>query len=534
MPQYKSALCYIKTSDLIRDLHHLDVRASGTDCPNKATGIVIVPIPVAGDGDNVHVEQAIICTKVGNFLNREICYLCCQKRKALIMIHHKPKFITADEAVKVVESGDHIHLSSVASAPKVLIEALCRRGDAGELKNVTIYHLHTEGFAPYTHPRYKGIFQHHAFFVGRNVRKAVQTGYADYIPVFLSETQKLYRSGVLPCNVAMIQVSPPDKHGFVSLGTSVDATLAAIECAEHVIAVVNRFVPRAFGDAMISMDRIDLFVEADIPLEQSHFEKPTQEELAIGKHCAALIQDGATLQMGIGSIPNAVLSQLHGHKNLGIHTEMFADGVLGLVQKGVINGSVKKVDKGKLVSTFLMGSQQVYDFIDDNPMVAMMDVGYTNNPFIIAQNPKVTAINSALQVDLTGQVGADSLGTLFYSGVGGQVDFVYGASLSEGGKAIVAMPSVTKTGISKIAPVLMPGTGVVTTRSHIHWLVTEYGAVNLYGKSLQERSNLIIGIAHPDHREVLERAAFERFGPHYSTSASSSSSSSESVRSTLI
>jgi len=425
------------------------------------------------------------------------------------------RFISADEAVQVVKSGDHVHLSSVASAPGVLIDALCRRGDAGELQNVSIYHLHTEGSAPYTDPRYEGIFQHHAFFVGGNVRKAVQAGFADYIPVFLGETQKLYRSGTLPCNVAMIQVSPPDKHGYVSLGTSVDATLAAMECATCVIAVINNHVPRAHGDALIPINRIHLFVAHDAPLAQSHIAKPTDVDNAIGKHVAALIEDGATLQMGIGSIPNAVLSQLGGHKNLGVHTEMFADGVLDLVYKGVINGAAKKIDKGKIVSTFLMGSQDVYDFIDDNPMVAMMDVGYTNDPFIIAQNPRVTAINSALQIDLTGQVCADSLGTKFYSGVGGQVDFVYGASRSQGGKAIIAMPSVTNKGVGKIVPILSPGAGVVTTRCHLHWVVTEYGAVNLYGKSLQQRAKLLIDVAHPNHRESLDRAAFERFGTHF-------------------
>ncbi|MEA5005294.1 MAG: acetyl-CoA hydrolase/transferase C-terminal domain-containing protein [Rikenellaceae bacterium] len=425
------------------------------------------------------------------------------------------KFISADEAVKVVKSGDHIHLSSVASAPKVLIDALMRRGDAGELKDVRIHHLHTEGGAPYTDARYEGVFFHQAFFVGGNVRKSVQAGYADYIPILLSETQKLYRSGTLPCNVAMIQVSPPDKHGFVSLGTSVDATLAAIECAEHVIAVVNKNVPRAWGDAMIPTSMIDYFVECDGLLEPAHFTDPDEIESAIGKNCADLIEDGACLQMGIGAIPNAVLAQLGNHKNLGIHTEMFADGVLPLVEKGVINGANKVIDKGKMVSTFLMGSQTCYDFIDDNPMVRMMDVAYTNDPFIIAKNPRVTAINSALQVDITGQVCADSLGTKFFSGVGGQVDFIYGASLSERGKAIIAMPSVTNKGISKIAPVLTSGAGVVTSRNHIHWFVTEYGAVNLYGKALQERAKLIISIAHPEHREELDKAAFERFGPHY-------------------
>ncbi|MBP6365180.1 Butanoate coenzyme A-transferase [bioreactor metagenome] len=430
-------------------------------------------------------------------------------------MHTNFKFISADEAVKVVKSGDHIHLSSVASAPKVLIDALIRRGDAGELKDVRIHHLHTEGEAPYTEQKYEGVFFHQAFFVGANVRKSVQAGYSDYIPVFLSETQKLYRSGTLPINVAMIQVSSPDKHGFVSLGTSVDATLAAIECADYVIAVVNKNVPRAWGDAMIPLSMINFFVEDNTPLEEAHFSTPDEIETAIGKHCANLIEDGACLQMGIGAIPNAVLAQLGNHKNLGIHTEMFADGVLPLVEKGVINGANKSIDKGKMVATFLMGSQKCYDFIDDNPMVLMQDVAYTNDPFIIAKNAKVTAINSALQIDLTGQVCADSIGTKFYSGVGGQVDFIYGASLSQGGKAMIAMPSVTNKGQSKISPTLTLGGGVVTTRNHIHWFVTEYGAVNLYGKSLQERARLIISVAHPDHREELDRAAFERFGPHF-------------------
>ncbi len=425
------------------------------------------------------------------------------------------KFVTAAEAVKAIKSGDHIHLSSVASAPQCLIQAMCERGANGELRDVHIHHLHTEGPAPYADPKFEGVFQLDSFFVGSNVRKETQAGYADYIPVFLSETQKLYRSGAVPCNVAMIQVSTPDKHGYVSLGTSVDATLAAVETAETVIAVVNKFVPRSFGDAMIHSSRINLFVEEDMPLEEAHFSTPSDVEVAIGKHCAALIEDGATLQMGIGAIPNAVLSQLTGHKNLGIHTEMFADGVLPLVESGVINGAAKNIDKGMMVSTFLMGSQKVYDFIDDNPGVRMMDVGYTNDPYIIAKNDRVTAINSALQVDITGQVCADSLGTRFYSGVGGQVDFVYGASLSKGGKAMIAMPSITNKGVSKIAPVLNSGAGVVTTRSHIHHFVTEFGAVDLYGKSLQERARLLISIAHPSAQEELDRAAFERYGSHH-------------------
>ena len=427
----------------------------------------------------------------------------------------KIQFISAAEAVKVIKSGDHVHLSSVASAPQCLIQAMCERGRNKEFEHVHIHHLHTEGPAPYAAPEFEGIFQLDSFFVGSNVRKVTQSGYADYIPVFLSETQKLYRSGVLPCNVAMIQVSPPDAHGYVSLGTSVDATLAAVECAQTVIAVINKHGPRSFGAACIPIDDIDLFVEDDQPLEEAHFSVPNEVETAIGKHCAALIEDGACLQMGIGAIPNAVLAQLGNHKNLGIHTEMFADGVLPLVRKGVINGEAKHIDKGMMVSTFLMGSKEVYDFIDDNPGVRMMDVGYTNDPYIISKNDRVTAINSAIQVDLTGQVCADSIGTRFWSGVGGQVDFVYGASLSKGGKAIIAMPSITTKGVSKIAPVLDPGAGVVTTRNHMHWLVTENGAVDLYGKTLQERARLIISIAHPSAQEALDRAAFERFGTHH-------------------
>jgi acyl-CoA hydrolase len=392
---------------------------------------------------------------------------------------------------------------------------LCDRGRAGELRDVKIHHLHTEGCAPYVNREFEGIFQHEAFFVGANVRQAIQSGYADYIPVFLGETQRLYRDKYLPCDVAMIQVCPPDEHGNVSMGTSVDATLAAVEVAKIVIAVINPNVPRSFGDALIPMEMVDIFVEDDTPLEPAHFSKPSEIEIEIGKHCANLIEDGATLQMGIGALPNAVLAQLCNHKNLGIHTEMFADGVLPLVEKDIINGANKTIDKGKIVATFLMGSQRVYDFIHNNPNVLMMDVGYTNDPFIIAQNPKVTAINSALQVDLTGQVCADSIGTKQYSGVGGQVDFVYGASRSKGGKAIIAMPSITNKGVSKISPTLMQGAGIVTTRYHIHWFVTEYGAVNLYGKSMQQRARMITSIAHPDHRETLEKAAFERFGPHF-------------------
>lgn len=425
------------------------------------------------------------------------------------------KVVTPDEAVRVIKSGHHIHLSSVASSPQCLVQAMCRRGRAGELSDVHIHHLHTEGPAPYADPEFEGIFQLDSFFVGPNVRKPTQQGFADYIPVFLGETQRLYREGYLPCNVVMVQVCPPDETGHVSLGTSVDATLAAMEIADTVIAVINPNVPRTFGDSVISVDQIDIFVEDDTPLETVHFAKPDPVETAIGKNCAALIEDGATLQLGIGAIPNAVLNELGGHKHLGIHTEMFADGVINLVEKGVINGAHKTIDQGRMVATFLLGSKHLYDYTHQNPQVLMKDVGYTNDPFLISRNPKVTAINSALQVDLTGQICADSIGTKCYSGVGGQIDFFYGASRSKGGKAILAMPSMTEKGISKIAPVLLPGAGVVTTRAHVQWLVTEYGAVNLYGRSLQERARLIISVAHPKHQESLDRAAFERFGSHY-------------------
>lgn len=425
------------------------------------------------------------------------------------------KIISAEEAVKVIKSDDRVHLSSVAVTPHHLINAMVERGKNKEFRNVTVQHIHTEGPAPYADLEFEGIFQLESFFVGGNVRKQTQAGYADYIPVFLSETQKLIRQGYLNVNVAMVMVSPPDKHGFVSLGTSVDATLAAIEHADTVIAQVNKYVPRAWGDAMISVRDIDYFVEHDAPLVAHENAALSDIEIAIGKNVADLVEDGACLQMGIGGIPNAVLAELGNHKNLGVHSEMFSDGLLPLVESGVVNGKEKQIDKGKIVASFLMGSQKVYDFIDDNPMVAMMDVAHTNGIHVIRKNKKVTAINSALSVDLTGQVCADSIGTTFYSGVGGQIDFIRGAGHSEGGKPIIAMPSVTGKGISKISPTLMEGAGVVTTRANMHWLVTEYGKVNLYGKTLQERARRLISVAHPDHQETLEKAAFERYGSHF-------------------
>jgi len=422
-------------------------------------------------------------------------------------------FVSPDEAVSVVKTGDHIHLSSVASVPHILIDALCKRADAGEVENLHFHHFHTEGPAPYSEERYSGIFFDQGFFIGPNVRKNVNAGYADYLPVHLGESQRLYRCGALPCDVAMVQVSLPDENGMVSLGTSVDASVAAVEVAKKAIAVVNPNVPFAYGD-LIPIDRFDFLVSDDTPLVTAKYAPPTETELMIGKNCAELVPDGACIQMGIGALPNALAAQLTSHKGLGVHTEMFADGILNLIRMGVVTGENKKVDKGKVVASFLLGSEDVYSFIDHNPDVLMKDIKYTNDVSVISSNPNMMAINSATEVDLTGQISADSIGTRIFSGTGGQVDFVKGATYSEGGKSVTAFASRTKNGKPKIVPLLNPGAGVVTPRADAHWIVTEYGAVDLYGKSLQERAKLLTSISHPDDREMLEEAAFERFGPH--------------------
>ncbi len=424
------------------------------------------------------------------------------------------KFVTPDEAVSHIPSHCHIHLSSVASVPHCLIQALCRRADAGDVTDLHFHHFHTEGPAPYSEPRYEGIFFDQGFFVGPNVRANVNAGYADYLPVHLGETPRLYRTGAIKLGAALVNVSLPDDQGRVSLGTSVDCSYAAIQTAGLVIGVVNPNVPFAFGD-LVSLDAFDYLVQDDEPLVTAAFAEPTPTEMQIGRNCAALVEDGDCLQMGIGALPNALASQLAGHKNLGLHTEMFADGLLRLIKKGVINGSCKQIDKGKVVASFLLGSSEVYSFIDHNPDVLMRDITYTNDPWVISRNKKMKAINSATEVDLTGQISADSIGMRIFSGTGGQLEFVRGASMSEGGKSITAFASRTNKGKNKIVSSVNPGGGIVTPRADAHWVVTEYGAVDLYGKSLQERARLLISIAHPDDREMLEREAFERFGPHF-------------------
>ena len=417
--------------------------------------------------------------------------------------------VSAADAVAGVRSGDRVFIHGVAAAPHILIDALVAR--APELRDVEIVHLHTEGDAPYSNPAVADSFRVNAFFVGSNVRQAVNEGRGDYIPVFLSEIPGFFEKGVLPLDVALLHVSPPDSHGFCSLGVSVDIARSAAACAKVVIAQVNPRMPRTLGDALLHVGNIDMMVDVDVPLPQVFPPELSEIDRAIGRHIAELIENGATLQMGIGSIPNAVLSSLNNHRDLGVHTEMFSDGLIELVEKGIVTGRRKIKHPGKIVAGFVMGTQRLYDFVHDNPQVLMLDIAYVNDTSVIRRNPKVTAINSAIEVDLTGQVCADSIGTRLYSGVGGQMDFIRGASLSEGGKPIIALPSQTARGESKIVPFLKQGAGVVTTRAHVHYIVTEFGIANLYGRNLKQRAKALIAIAHPDHREHLDREAFERF-----------------------
>lgn len=417
--------------------------------------------------------------------------------------------VTAAEAVSIVKSNDKIFFQGAAMTPNLLIDSLCNRYH--ELDDIEIIQIHTHGKAKYLEEPYCKSFKLVSCFVGDNVRKGVNTNNGDYIPIFLSEIHWLFRRNIYSLDVAFIQVSPPDKHGYCSLGTSVDITLPAIQTAKTVIAQINPNVPRTHGDGIIHMSNIDYAVEVDVPIHTSEIGIPSEIEKKIGQNIAELIEDGATLQMGIGNIPNAVLHNLKNHQRLGIHTEMFSDGVLPLIERGVITGEEKEIKTGKIVTCFAVGSQKLYDFVDDNPLVHFKEAGYTNDTSIIKKNPKVTAINSAIEIDLTGQVCADTIGQYQYSGVGGQMDFIRGASLSKGGKAIIAMPSVTTKGISKITPFLKEGASVTTTRAHVHYVATEYGVVNLFGKSLKERAKALISIAHPNFIEELEKEAFNRF-----------------------
>lgn len=418
---------------------------------------------------------------------------------------------SCDAAVAGIRSGERVFIHSVAAAPQRLIAALTAR--ASELRNVEIVHLHTEGPAPYCAPEYAQSFRVNALFVGDNVRAAVRSGRADYVPVFLSEVPHLFRERILPLDVALLQVSPPDRHGFCSLGVSVDVALAAAQSARRIIAQINPRMPRTHGDGLIHISSLHETVYCHDELPERAPAPLSEVELAIGRNCASLIEDGATLQMGIGSIPNAVLASLQGHRRLGIHTEMFSDGVIDLVERGIITGEDKVSQRGKIVAGFINGTRRLYDFVDDNPQVVMRDIGYVNDTAIIRQNPKVTAINSAIEVDLTGQVCADSIGPLQHSGVGGQMDFMRGAALSAGGKPIIALPASTHRGEPRIVAQLKPGAAVTTTRAHVHYVVTEYGVANLYGKNLGQRAQAMIAIAHPSHREALMAAARERFGP---------------------
>lgn len=418
-----------------------------------------------------------------------------------------PKHMTVESAITHINSFQNVFVHGGCATPNFLLDELVRQAD--RLTQVTLIHLHTHGDADYLKPQYRVNFRSLNLFVGSNVRPYVDFDRVDYIPCFLSEMPTLFRNKVIPLDVSLIQVSPPDKHGFCSLGTSVDVVKAAIANSKLVIAQVNSFMPRTFGDALVPVSAIDFLIEKNEPLFESSPKPLSSIEIEIGKNTAELIEDGSTLQMGIGTIPDAVLSSLTGHSDLGIHTEMWSDGALKLLKSGVINNSKKKIHQGKTVSTFVVGSKNVFEFIDNNPSVILLEANYVNNPTVIAKNDKAISINSAVEIDLTGQVCADSIGHKVISGVGGQIDFIRGSALSNGGKPIIAMTSRTKHGKSRIVSTLKSGAGVVTTRAHVHYVVTEYGSVNLFGKSIHQRVKALIDLAHPDDRETLEKEFFQ-------------------------
>jgi acyl-CoA hydrolase len=416
---------------------------------------------------------------------------------------YQRKRMSAAQALEAVRSGDRIWIQSSCGTPSPLVDALVAR--ASELRDVEIIHMKTLGAADYTRPEYEGHFRHRGLFLGENVREAVSNGRADYTPIFLSEIEGLIQSGELPLDVVLMQVSPPDAHGFVTLGNTVDCTQTALRCAPVVIAEVNRQMPRTHGDTEVHISRIASIVETDRPLLELHAEPPSELHMQVARNVASLIPDGATLQTGIGGISDAVLHCLGDKRDLGIHTEMVSDGVIDLMESGVINGERKTLHRGKAVLSFVLGTRRLFDYIHENPAFEFRLISYTNDPFVVAQNDRMVAINGALQVDLTGQVCADSIGTRPYSGFGGQIDFIRGAARSKGGVPIIALPSTARGGtVSRIAPVLEPGAGVVTSRADVHYVVTEYGIAYLHGKTLRERAEALIAIAEPRFRAELE------------------------------
>lgn len=419
-------------------------------------------------------------------------------------------YINAEEAVKKISSNDRVFLHGSAATPVYLIRALQKRYE--ELKNVELVSISNFGDIDFCDERYRESFYINSLFVSTNTRKSVNSSYGDYVPIFLSQIPQLFYTDILPIDVAIIHVSPPDKHGYFSLGTSVDIAKAAVDVAKYVIAQVNPKMPRTHGDSFIHINKIDALVwhETDLP-EVNYEDGATDAIRKIGHHIAELIEDGSTLQLGIGTIPDQVLKNLTNHKDLGLHTEMLSDGVIPLIKSGIINNKFKNINRGKSVTSFMAGTKKLYDFVNDNPEIELLDISYVNDTAIIRKNPAMIAINSAIEIDLTGQVCADSIGTYQYSGIGGQMDFMRGASLSKGGKPIIALPSVTNKGISRITPFLKEGAGVVTTRGHVHWIITEYGKVNLFGMNLRQRAKALISISHPDHVESLEKAFYERF-----------------------
>ena len=420
-----------------------------------------------------------------------------------------PRIVAAQEAVAHIRSGDQVYLQCAAAVPSVLLDALVAR--ASELRDVSMVHLHTEGPGPHLAPEMAPHFRHRALFIGPNARRAVNEGRAEFVPVFLSDVPGLFERGLLPLDTVLINVTPPDAHGFCSLGTSVEAMHAAIRAAKTVVAQFNRAMPRTLGDSFIHVSQIDVAVEVDVPPYEHAIGELGDVQRRIGQFVADLVPDGATLQLGIGGIPAATALALRDKHDLGIHTEMFTDAVVDLVEAGVITGARKERNPGKLVTAFLMGTKRLYDFVHDNPMVEMRPVDFTNDTHVIRGFSRMTAINSAIEIDLTGQVVADSIGPRMYSGIGGQMDFMRGAGLATEGRAIIALPSTAAGGAaSRIVPFLQEGAGVITTRGHVRTVVTEWGVAELFGKTLGERARALIGIAHPDYRDGLSAAARER------------------------